>query len=47
MNTKRRNFLKKGASVLGSTLIFPYTQAFSIINDSPNETLQIGVIGTG
>ena len=47
MNNKRRNFLKKGAGVLGSTLILPYNEVFSFINDSPNETLQIGVIGTG
>ena len=47
MNNKRRNFLKSGAGVLGSTLILPYNEVFSFINDSPNETLQIGVIGTG
>src|SRR5210317_86290 len=47
MNNKRRSFLKSGAGVLGSALILPYNEVFSIFNNSPNETLQIGVIGTG
>jgi predicted dehydrogenase len=47
MINNRRKFMKQGASALGATLILPSPQSFSILSNSPNETVRIGVIGTG
>ncbi len=47
MVNKRRKFLKQSATALSTTLIFPQLNNFSILNGSPNETIRVGVIGTG
>ena len=47
MVNKRRKFLKQSASALSTTLIFPQLNNFSILKGSPNETIRVGVIGTG
>jgi len=47
MVNKRRKFLKQSATALSTTLIFPQLKNFSILNGSPNETIRVGVIGTG
>ena len=44
---KRRKFLKQSATALSSTLILPQISNFSILQGSPNETVRVGVIGTG
>ena len=45
--SSRRSFIKKGTVALGSTAILPQFNSFSILNGAPNETVRIGVIGTG
>ena len=45
--SSRRSFIKKGTVALGSTAILPRYNNFSILNGAPNETVRIGVIGTG
>lgn len=47
MHNKRRKFLKQGATALSSALVLPNLNRFAIITNSPNETVRIGVIGTG
>ena len=47
MHNKRRKFLKQGATALSSALVLPNLNHFAIITNSPNETVRIGVIGTG
>lgn len=47
MVNKRRKFLKQSATALSSTVILPHIGNFSILQGSPNDTIRIGVIGTG
>lgn len=47
MNQKRRSFIKHGSSLLATGLLLPKEIPFSILKNAPNETIRIGVIGTG
>jgi hypothetical protein len=47
LNQKRRSFIKQGSSVLATGLLLPKEIPFSILKNAPNETVRIGVIGTG
>lgn len=47
MNQKRRLFIKQGSSLLATGLLLPKAIPFSILKNAPNETIRIGVIGTG
>ncbi|MGB1114489.1 MAG: Gfo/Idh/MocA family protein [Flavobacteriaceae bacterium] len=47
MNHKRRSFIKQGSSLLATGLLLPKAIPFSILKNAPNETIRIGVIGTG
>lgn len=47
MNHKRRSFIKQGSSLLATGLLLPKEIPFSILKNAPNETIRIGVIGTG
>jgi predicted dehydrogenase len=47
LNQKRRSFIKQGSSVLATGLLLPNEIPYSILKNAPNETVRIGVIGTG
>lgn len=47
MIQKRRSFIRQASSVLAAGLLQPKVYPFSILNNVPNETIRLGVIGTG
>jgi predicted dehydrogenase len=44
---KRRSFIKQASSVLAAGMLQTKVYPFSILNNAPNETIRLGVIGTG
>ncbi len=47
MIQKRRSFIKQASSVLAAGMLQTKVYPFSILNNAPNETIRLGVIGTG